>query len=110
MLRRNGESNLSQYKTLEQVRLDMNKKLLNTLLLDKVQRRVDKAQSGHPWTMNQIEEGTAQIFSEQARILKMSTLNNFKGLNEYFKNPAQFIDYEDVLAKAKHYSNKPVTF
>lgn len=40
----------------------------------------------------------------------MNTLNNFKGLTEYFKNSAQFIDYEQVLIKAKHYSNKPMAF
>lgn len=42
--------------------------------------------------------------------MKSNTLNNFKGLAEYFKNSAQFIDYDDVLARAKHYSNKPTTF
>lgn len=46
------------------------------------------------------------MFKEEARQLKLKTLNNFKGLTEYFKNPAQFIDYEEVLTKVKHYSNK----
>ena len=46
------------------MRLDMNKKLLNALLLDKVQRKVDRAQKGKAWNMNQIDEETAQIFTE----------------------------------------------
>jgi hypothetical protein len=35
-----------------------------------------------------IDEDTAFIFGDEARQLKMKTLNNFKGLTEYFKNPA----------------------
>jgi len=41
---------------------------------------------------------TKVIFTEEAKILKLKTLNNFKGLSEYFKNPASYIDYEKVLS------------
>ncbi len=42
---------------------------------------------------------TKVIFTEEAKILKLKTLNNFKGLSEYFKNPASYIDYEKVLSQ-----------
>ncbi|CAD8154301.1 unnamed protein product [Paramecium octaurelia] len=111
MLRPNRDSNNPVLKTLDQVRIEMNKQILNSLLLQKVTKKLDdlkiNRRSKSNWNLQKLDEETAQVVREQSQALKISTLNNFKGLTEYFSNPAQYIDYDVVLSKAKYYSNKP---
>ncbi|CAD8158312.1 unnamed protein product [Paramecium pentaurelia] len=111
MLRPNRDSNNPVLKTLDQVRIEMNKQILNSLLLQKVTKKLDdlkiNRKSKSNWNLQKLDEETAQVVREQSQALKSSTLNNFKGLTEYFSNPAQYIDYDVVLSKAKYYSNKP---
>lgn len=78
----------------------MNKKILNSLLLDKITRRIDTEDVKNYAQLNlsQKDLNTNIIFTEEAKFLKLKTLNNFKGLTEYFKNPASYIDYEKVLS------------
>ncbi|CAD8091131.1 unnamed protein product [Paramecium sonneborni] len=111
MLRPNRDSGNPVLKTLDQVRIEMNKQILNSLLLQKVTKKLDDLQinrkSRSNWNLQKMDEETAQVVREQSQALKNSTLNNFKGLTEYFSNPAQYIDYEAVLSRAKYYSNRP---
>jgi hypothetical protein len=78
----------------------MNKKILNSLLLDKITRRID-TEEGKQAKANASskDQETSHIFTEEAKLLKMKTLNNFKGLSEYFKHPASYIDYDKVLSQ-----------
>ncbi|CAD8073408.1 unnamed protein product [Paramecium primaurelia] len=111
LLRSNKDSNNPVMKTLDQVRIEMNKHILNTLLLQKVTKKLDDLQINRKgktnWNHQKMDEETAQVVRDQSQALKNSTLNNFKGLTEYFSNPAQYIDYDIVLSKAKYYSNRP---
>ncbi|CAK82602.1 unnamed protein product (macronuclear) [Paramecium tetraurelia] len=98
-------------KTLDQVRIEMNKHILNSLLLQKVTKKLDDLQISRKgksnWNHQKMDEETTQVVRDQSQALKNSTLNNFKGLTEYFSNPSQYIDYDIVLSKAKYYSNRP---
>ncbi|CAD8077956.1 unnamed protein product [Paramecium sonneborni] len=111
LLRSNKDSNNPVLKTLDQVRIEMNKHILNSLLLQKVTKKLDDLQINRKvksnWNHQKMDEETAQVVRDQSQALKNSTLNNFKGLTEYFSNPAQYIDYDIVLSRAKYYSNKP---
>lgn len=40
------------------------------------------------WNIQKMDEETTSVFREQSQALKIKTLNNFKGLTEYFSNPA----------------------
>ncbi|CAD8163151.1 unnamed protein product [Paramecium octaurelia] len=108
--RSNKDSN-PVLKTLDQVRIEMNKHILNSLLLQKVTRKLDDLQISRKgksnWNHQKMDEETTQVVRDQSQALKNSTLNNFKGLTEYFSNPSQYIDYDIVLSKAKYYSNRP---
>ncbi|CAK63509.1 unnamed protein product (macronuclear) [Paramecium tetraurelia] len=112
MLRANKESG-NVLKTLDQVRIEMNKQILNTLLLQKVTKRLDEMHINRKhktnWNIQRMDEEITQVFRDQTHTLKQRTLNNFKGLTEYFSNPAQYIDYDMVLSKAKYHSNRPPT-
>ncbi|CAD8065693.1 unnamed protein product [Paramecium primaurelia] len=111
LLRSNKESNNPVLKTLDQVRIEMNKHILNSLLLQKVTKKLDDLQINRTaksnWNHQKMDQETAQVVRDQSQAIKNSTLNNFKGLTEYFSNPAQYIDYDIVLSKAKYYSNRP---
>ncbi|CAK89449.1 unnamed protein product (macronuclear) [Paramecium tetraurelia] len=112
MLRPNKESG-NVLKTLDQVRIEMNKQILNSLLLQKVTKKLDEMNINRKhktnWNIQRMDEEITQVFRDQSHALKQRTLNNFKGLTEYFSNPAQYIDYEVVLSKAKYHSNRPPT-
>ncbi|CAD8211504.1 unnamed protein product [Paramecium pentaurelia] len=112
MLRPNKESG-NVLKTLDQVRIEMNKQILNSLLLQKVTKKLDELNINRKhktnWNIQRMDEEITQVFRDQSHALKQRTLNNFKGLTEYFSNPAQYIDYEVVLSKAKYHSNRPPT-
>ncbi|CAD8077237.1 unnamed protein product [Paramecium sonneborni] len=111
LLRSIKDSNNPVLKTLDQVRMEMNKHIMNSLLLQKVTKKLDDLQINRRvksnWNHQKMDEETTQVVRDQSQALKNSTLNNFKGLTEYFSNPAQYIDYDIVLSKAKYYSNKP---
>ncbi|CAD8202714.1 unnamed protein product [Paramecium pentaurelia] len=113
MLRPSKEPGNNVLKTLDQVRIEMNKQILNSLLLQKVTKKLDMLQINRKhktnWNIQKMDEETTQVFRDQSHALKQKTLNNFKGITEYFSNPAQYIDYDIVLTKAKHYSNRPPT-
>ncbi|CAD8201779.1 unnamed protein product [Paramecium pentaurelia] len=112
MLRPNKESG-NVLKTLDQVRIEMNKQILNSLLLQKVTKKLDEMNINRKhktnWNIQRMDEEITQVFRDQSHVLKQRTLNNFKGLTEYFSNPAQYIDYDVVLSKAKYHSNRPPT-
>ncbi|CAD8126925.1 unnamed protein product [Paramecium sonneborni] len=112
MLRPNKESG-NVLKTLDQVRIEMNKQILNSLLLQKVTKKLDDMNFNRKhktnWNIQRMDDEITQVFRDQSHSLKQRTLNNFKGLTEYFSNPAQYIDYDVVLSKAKYHANRPPT-
>lgn len=60
--------------------------------MQKVTKKLDdlkiNRKSKSNWNLQKLDEETAQVVREQSQALKNSTLNNFKGLTEYFSNPA----------------------